>query len=332
MPHQPRRRHAALIAATAGALVLTFSAAPAATPARAASSASFATAADDGAQVVSATWLDSRLVDLTISSPAVGGTVDTRLLLPADWSASATRTWPVLYLLHGAHDDDTSWTRETDIEQFTASREVIVAMPSSGPTGIPATWWNSGTDHPDYETFQVTELMQLLQRDFRASGTRAVAGVSTGGWAALAFAARHPRAFTAAASYSGILATTFPGMPTVVEGIVARENLNPLSLWGDPVLQAALWTANDPYTQAASLRGTALYLSSGTGAGGSDPTGGLLEGALYPAAQAFALRLALLGIPAEEHFYAGGSHSWAYWGPEFQRSWPMLATALGLPS
>jgi hypothetical protein len=43
----------------------------------------------------------------------------------------------VLYLLQGAHDDYTSWTRETDIEQFTANKEVIVAMPSSGPTVSP---------------------------------------------------------------------------------------------------------------------------------------------------------------------------------------------------
>ncbi|MFE0465259.1 alpha/beta hydrolase [Kitasatospora sp. NPDC058965] len=323
----PRHRSSACAALLAAALTLTLAAA---VPAPAASRA-FAAAADDGARVVSASWLDSRLVDLTISSPAVGGTVDTRLLLPAGWSADATRSWPVLYLLHGAHDDDSSWVRSTDIERFTAGQPVIVAMPASGPTGIPTAWWHGGADRPDYETFQVTELMQLLQRDFRAGGTRAVAGVSTGGWAAVAFAARHPGAFAAAASYSGILDTTLPGMPAVVEAIVARENLDPLSLWGDPVLQFPRWAANDPTWLADRLRGTRLFLSTGTGLSGGDPAGGILESALWPAAQAFALRLRLAGIPAQEDFYAGGTHSWAYWETEYQRSWPLLAGALGLP-
>ena len=63
---------------------------------------------------------------------------------PADpalrFDARPGRTYPVLYLLHGAHDDYTSWTRETDIEAFTEGRDLIVAMPDAGPTGIPTAW------------------------------------------------------------------------------------------------------------------------------------------------------------------------------------------------
>ncbi|WP_435131626.1 alpha/beta hydrolase [Actinacidiphila sp. bgisy144] len=318
----------------ASALVLGPAGPASAATARGAAAAVPAGTAADGAHVVSETWLDARTVDLQISSPAVGGTAATRLLLPADWSAQAGRTWPVLYLLQGAHDDYTSWTRETDIEQFTAGQEVIVAMPSSGPTGIPSTWWNYGSDHPDYETFQVTELMQLLQQDYRAGTTRAIGGVSTGGWAAMAFAARHPGTFAAAASYSGVLDTTMPGMPTVVEAIVARESLDPLSLWGSPVLNYALWSAENPFDVASGLRGTKLYLSSGTGVAGGNGelSAEALETALWPGSQAFALRLALLGIPVQTHFYTGGTHSWTYWKEEYKTSWPLISQALGLNS
>jgi len=299
-----------------------------------ASTAAVAIAADDGAYVVSENWLDSRMVDLQISSPAVGATVPVRLLVPPGWSPTATQTWPVLYLLQGAHDDYTSWTRETSIESFTANRNVIVAMPSAGPTGIPTDWYNSGTDSPNYEAFQATELWQLLQRSYRASTVRDVAGVSTGGYGAIAMAAHYPGTFKAAASYSGILDTTFPTIPQVLDAIVARENLDPNSLWGDPTANAALWTADNPYSQMSKLRGTALFISSGTGiAGGTgDPLGGTLEVSLFPQATYFAFGLMLAGIPATTDFYLGGVHNWSSWQGEFTKSWPLLATGLGLSS
>lgn len=252
-----------------------------------------------------------------------------RLILPSDFAAQPARTYPVLYLLHGAHDDYTSWTRETDIEAFTEGRDLIVAMPDAGPTGIPSAWRGG----PDYETFQLQEIPALLARDYRASGVRAVAGVSTGGYGAMAHAARHPGAFTAAASYSGILDTTAPGVPSLVDAIVARESLSPLSLWGNPLLDAPTWRGFNPRAQAGGLRGTPLYVSNGSGVvgGSGDWLPEALESLLWPSAHSFTGVLALLGIPVTTHFYSGGGHSWAYWKGEFTASWPMLAGALGLP-
>ncbi|MEU3464244.1 alpha/beta hydrolase family protein [Streptomyces sp. NPDC006733] len=333
--HTPRRRLASRAAVTAAAVLAATAAltiGPAAPAPAAAPAAAPARTALDGASIVSETWLDARTVDLQINSPAVGGTVATRLLLPTGWSAQATRTWPVLYLLQGAHDDYTSWTRETDIEQFTADKQLIVAMPSSGPTGIPSTWWNFGSNKPDYETFQVTELVQLLQQNYRAGAARAIGGVSTGGWGAVAFAARHAGTFRAAASYSGVLHTTLPGMPVVVQLIVSREGLLPWALWGSPIFQSPLWNAQNPYALASKLTGTSLYLSSGTGVvgGNGELSAEALETTLWPASQAFAARLKQLGIPAQTHFYLGGTHSWTYWRNEYKTSWPLLSQALGL--
>ncbi|MER7644819.1 alpha/beta hydrolase family protein [Streptomyces sp. NPDC126522] len=276
-----------------------------------------------------ATQLSARTFDVSVSSPALGHSAPVRLILPSDFDTQPGRTYPVLYLLHGAHDDYTSWTRETDIEAFTEGRDLIVAMPDAGPTGIPSAW----REGPDYETFQLHEMPALLARDYRASGVRAVAGVSTGGYGAIAHAARHPGVFSAAASYSGILDTTAPGMPSLVDAIVARENLAPLTLWGNPLLNAPTWVAANPRAQAGGLRGTPLYVSNGSGvAGGSgDWLPEALESLLWPSAHSFTGVLALLGIPVTTHFYSGGGHSWAYWKGEFAASWPMLAGALGLP-
>jgi diacylglycerol O-acyltransferase / trehalose O-mycolyltransferase len=173
----------------------------------------------------------------------------------------------------------------------------------------------------------------MLARDYRASGVRAVAGVSTGGYGAMAHAARHPGVFKAAASYSGILDTTALGVPTLVDAIVARENLPAQSLWGNPVFNALTWRDFNPRARAVGLRGTPLYVSSGSGVvgGTGDWLPEALESALWPSAHSFSNALALLGIAITTHFYSGGGHSWAYWKPEFTASWPMLAGALGLP-
>jgi S-formylglutathione hydrolase FrmB len=281
------------------------------------------------ARAEATTQLGPRTFDVSVSSAALGRSAPVRLILPSDFATRTGRTYPVLYLLHGAHDDYTSWTRETDIEAFTEGRDLIVAMPDAGPTGIP-TVWRGG---PDYETFQVAEVPALLARSYRASGVRAVAGVSTGGYGAMAHAARHPGTFAAAASYSGILDTTAPGVPPIVDAIVARENLLPLSLWGNPVLNLLTWRDFNPRARAAGLRGTGLYVSSGSGVAGGigDWFPEALESALWPSAHSFTDTLALLGIPVTTHYYAGGGHSWAYWKREFTASWPMLARALGVP-
>ncbi len=275
------------------------------------------------------TRLGPRTLDVSVPSAALGRSAPVRLILPSSFATQPSRTYPVLYLLHGAHDDYTSWTRETDIEAFTEGRDLIVAMPDGGPTGIPTVW----RDGPDYETFQLREVPDLLRRDYRASGVRAVAGVSTGGYGAMAHAARHPGVFGAAASYSGILDTTAPGMPTIMDAIVARENLTPTSLWGNPILNLLTWQSFNPRARALGLRGTSLYVSNGSGLGGGtgDPLPGALESALWPSAHLFADALARLRIPVTTHFYTGGGHDWPYWKPEFAASWPMLAGALGLP-
>ncbi|TLS41789.1 esterase family protein [Streptomyces montanus] len=327
---RPRRRCATVLAVTTSllgtgvVLAVPSSAAPVAATVR----------ADEGATVVAEKWLDARTVDLTVDSPAVGASLPVRVILPTGYAAHPDRTWPVLYLLQGAHDDYTSWTRETDVVDFLADKDVLTVMPASGPTGIPTDWWNYGSPAaPDYETFQVDELMAVLRQKFRAGTQRAVAGVSTGGYGALAFAARHPGTFGAAASYSGILDTTAPGMPTVLNAIVARENLLPLTLWGNLLLNRDNWTRHNPYAQARHLRGTKLYVSQGSGLPNGDPgnlEGALLEGTLWSQAQRFTRQLEALGIPAQVHFYSGGVHDWPYWRQEFKASWPTLAAGLGL--
>ena len=165
----------------------------------------------------------------------------------------------MLYLLHGAGNDYTSWTRETDVEALTADLPLLVVMPEAGWDGWYADWWNGGAGGPPmWETFHTGELRELLERDWQAGDERAVAGLSMGGLGAMSYAARHPGLFRAAASFSGML------HPVTLDPSIVGFDVPP-DLWGDRTEQADVWAAHDPVELAAALEGTALYVSYGNG-------------------------------------------------------------------
>lgn len=292
-----------------------------------------AAATRGGAWIVDAARLTDRLVELTVHSPAVGGNVGVRVLLPRDWERSPRRGWPTLYLLHGCCDGDNgfrSWTNNTDVEELTADRNLLVVMPEAGPAGFYSDW-RSG---PAWETFHLIELRGLVEREFRAGGARAVAGLSMGGFGALSYAARHPGHFDAAASYSGVVHPTYRGTvsTSLVRSLVSRAGLDPDDLWGDPVADARIWAAHNPFDLAERLRGTPVHLSAGTGEPGPlDPPGAApdeLERLLGEQSVALAARLRAEHVPVRTDFYGPGRHTWPYWERALHRSFPMLERAM----
>jgi diacylglycerol O-acyltransferase / trehalose O-mycolyltransferase len=281
-------------------------------------------------RVVATTVLSARMRDLTIASPALGETVKVRLLLPVHYAARPRARWPVLYLLHGCCDTYRSWTRSTDVETLTARSDVLVVMPDGGNAGFYSDWLTG----PRWETCHLTELRQILQRDYRASTVMAVAGASIGGLGALAYAARHPGLFRAAASFSGIADTRLSLRESMrYAGLVRSQGGDPSYLWGDPRGDAAVWAARNPYDLAPQLRGTQLFIAVGTGQPGPlDPAGtpaSTIEASLAAENAALARRLRALKIPAQLDFYGPGTHNWPYWQRDLHHAWPLLQHALG---
>ncbi|WP_295144742.1 alpha/beta hydrolase family protein [Saccharopolyspora sp.] len=277
--------------------------------------------------------LDARTLDLLIYSPALGTSAPVRLLLPRGWKKHPDRTWPVLYLLHGCCEDADyrAWTNFTDVQRFMSDKDVLTVIPSGGPAGF-YTRWAGG--EPDWESFHLSELRGILERDYGAGDRRAVAGLSVGGYGSFAYAFRHPGMFRAAASYSGLLNTLQPGVPGVVQGLLVREGEDPLAMWGSAVLDHPTWSARNPFDHAEQLRGTALYVSCGNGLPGPLDAPGALPDSLEPSALSTSLamtsRLKAMGIAVTEHYYGAGRHDWPYWERELHRSWPMFADRLGL--
>ncbi|MEU4834791.1 alpha/beta hydrolase family protein [Streptosporangium sp. NPDC023615] len=291
------------------------------------------------ARVVKENWLGPRMVDLHISSPSIKATLPVRLLLPNGWAKDAGRTWPVLYLLHGGADDYTAWTRMTDIADMTEDMDAIVVMPEAGRAGNYSNWYNNGRKGaPAWETFHTSEVRRLLETGYRAGSRRAVAGLSMGAYGAVKYAARHRGMFRFAGAYSGVMSTRLPGIPELIMNAQAAEGQDPKALWGDPVRNRAVWRANDPVHHARNLRGVRVYISSGTTSrlGELDPPGipwnpaHLGEPISAYTARHLIAKLRLYGVRPTVHLYRNGTHTWPYWKREFDRSFPMILSALGL--
>jgi len=297
-------------------------------------------AASARVSVVGDRRLSPRLRELLVRSPAVGRDVKVRLLLPARFRAGQSRRWPVLYLLHGCCDDETSWTRETDVERFTARDDLLVVMPDAGRAGWYSDWYNGGRGGPPaWETFHLTELLALMRDRYAADTSRmVVAGLSMGGFGTMSYAARHPDLFAAAASFSGALDTcqNDPVAQPAVELISRSQGNPPNAVWGDSIADEVRWRAHNPVDLAPNLRRTPLFVSTGNGVPGpyddaSSINASALEAGVNQQTMSFAHRLDALGIPYTGDFYGPGTHSWPYWQRELHRAMPMLLRALAHP-
>ncbi|MGP3928209.1 alpha/beta hydrolase [Streptomyces sp. 8N616] len=293
--------------------------------------------ADNGARVTGVERLDERTADLSIASPSLGDGVPVRVILPRSWSPDSKRRYPTVYLLQGASDDYTSWTRETDVEELASDADVIVVTPEGGRAGFYSNWWNHGRKGgPQWETFHTAELPQILERGYRANRHRAVIGISEGGLGALNYAAHHRGTYDFAGSFSGVVDTADQALRWGIYLTCMREGEDPVRLWGDPERNQDVWDAHNPSKQADRLRGTKVHLSSAAGMPGSldkgyDPTAGFfLEGPVYRPNVRFADQLRAAGVDVTANFYPSGSHAWPYWERELHVAWPSVLAALGV--
>lgn len=110
----------------------------------------------------------------------------------------------VLYLLHGLSDDASAWGRYSSIETIAGIYGLVVVMPSAGRS-----FYIDQPNGQKYFTYLTEELPRYLEDVFgikpRREGTF-IAGNSMGGYGAIKAALLHPELYSAAASFSGVLA------------------------------------------------------------------------------------------------------------------------------
>ncbi|MFC9978611.1 alpha/beta hydrolase [Gordonia sp. NPDC127522] len=281
---------------------------------------------------------------LDVYSAAMQKTIKVQVVTPR--AESGPR--PSLYLLGGLNEEDPNnsiWTIKTDVAGFYADKNVNVVMPIAGDGSFYTDWQR---DDPKlgrnkWETFLTRELPSLIDERFDGNGVRGIAGLSMGAGAALVLAVRNPGFYDAVAAYSGCFTTTGPAGQAYPRGIVTAFGGNPDNMWGPPTDPA--WAEHDVVAKAANLRGSTVYVSTGTGRAGrydapgypgnENPTdrqivGGAIEVGSLWCTQQLDSRLDRLGVPATIRYVDPGTHSWPYWVDQQRESWPTLRRGLGL--
>ncbi len=117
--------------------------------------------------------------------------------------------FPVLYLLGGLSDDDSSWTRRTSLERYLAGVPLIVVMPN-GCRG----WYTNAANPPgrNYQDHILNDVIGLVDRMFptiRQRHGRGIGGQSMGGYGAFKLALQFPDLFCSAHSHSGVVMGPF---------------------------------------------------------------------------------------------------------------------------
>jgi S-formylglutathione hydrolase FrmB len=295
---------------------------------------------------------DGDQIRLKVFSPAMNRELPVTLLVPDDFDRQSS--FPVLYALGGNEEGanaDRAWLNSTDI-RYAATHGALVVMPPTEKGGFFSDWYDGSRK---WETFHTVELPALVRSKFKGTGKQAVMGISIGGHAALKYAAHHPGQYAAAAAYSGVLASSTPGMSSLYQATMRIAGQNPFSIWGDPVLQRAKWQYEDPALHLNGLRDTNLFISAAAGvprmagaAGDGTPQGRISQlsqkpndgiaqtlavaNPAYETSVMFARKASAAGLNVTTSFPVRGVHNWSLWKDEFKVAWSeVLAPSLGLP-
>ncbi|MGW5919904.1 alpha/beta hydrolase [Nocardia fluminea] len=306
-----------------------------------------ATAEPEKPSAVSSIVKDGRVWHLKVYSAAMKKDITIDVQRPVDESEPA----PNFYMLNGLDGGEgtASWAAQTQALSFLADKQVNVIQPIGG-RGSYYTDWKA--EDPKlglnkWSTFFTQELPPLIDAALGSTGLNSLAGLSTSGTSVLQLAEAKPGLFKSVAAYSGCAQIADPmGKQAVkfsVETWAGGKTANMYGPDNDPA-----WVENDPVINAEKLRGTNLYISSGSGMptnadvayylnGAPGPMGvinlGLgigIEAATNACSQNLKTKLDSLGIPATYQFTPMGTHYWPYWEQALHESWPLLAQGMGI--
>ena len=167
--------------------------------------------------------------DLSLNSKILKSERKFAVYLPPDYQNS-TRSYPVLYLLHGYTDDHTGWVQFGEVLHIAdkaiisgEATSMIIVMPDAD-TGLPG-YTNSISGKWNYEDFFFEEFMPHVEERFRIKKEkqfRAISGLSMGGGGSFLYALHRPDLFSSAAPLSAWMG---PKNLDEMQQIADRENI-----------------------------------------------------------------------------------------------------------
>ena len=166
--------------------------------------------------------------DLSIPSKILKSDRKYAIYLPPGYETSQ-RSYPVLYLLHGATDNHTGWVQFGEVQRITdkaiedgSATAMIIVMPDAdtGQMG----YFNSIAGNWNYEDFFFQEFIPTIEKMYRIKAQkhyRAVAGLSMGGGGSFMYALHHPEMFSSSCPLSAYVG---PLNIDEANSIIARSN------------------------------------------------------------------------------------------------------------
>ena len=147
--------------------------------------------------------------DLSLNSTILKGERKFAVYLPPDYDSSS-RSYPVLYLLHGHTDNHTGWIQFGEVKHIAdqaikdgSATPMVIVMPDAdqGQAG----YVNDLSGKWNYEDYFFEEFMPHVEERFRIKKNkryRAIAGLSMGGGGSFIYALHRPDLFSSAAPLS----------------------------------------------------------------------------------------------------------------------------------
>jgi S-formylglutathione hydrolase FrmB len=322
----------------------------------------------------------------TLWSQSLGLMKTLTVYLPPSYSAStgtATQRYPVLFYLHGYSGNERNWVdvghldRTLDSLAAAGHPEAIVVMPDGDDSWY--TTWGGLADMPacradtvrkesadsycvpwqHYDDYVAHDLVTYVDGHYRTRADRqhrGIAGLSMGGYGAVALALAYPEVFAAAASHSGVLSPRFLGPVPFAEPARYANSLADMEqasrgLWKS-IAQAfgrdtIAWGTREPRQLAARL--AARQAPTGQAPTGQAPTG-QAPTAPSPTAGAVSWPQLLIDCGVDDpylsqnrdfhaslqrlgvaHRYAEwpGAHTWGYWTTHSAQSLEFLLGVVG---
>lgn len=243
--------------------------------------------------------------DLSMTSEILGMDRKYAVYLPPDYETSQ-RSYPVLYLLHGAGDDQTGWVQKGEIKQIMdkalnqgKSTAMIVVMPDAqtGQRG----YFNSPDGTWQYEDFFFEEFMPFIESTYRIRTEkryRAIAGLSMGGGGTFRYAMERPDLFDSACPMS---ASTGPVRLEDVDRYFARRGeTNPSMEEKEKYFRERSVVAQIEDGDVEKLRSVRWYIDCGD------------DDFLYEGNALVHIAMRKKEIP-HEYRVRDGAHNWKYW-------------------
>jgi enterochelin esterase-like enzyme len=208
---------------------------------------------------------------LRYKSKVTGGPRGLYVYTPPGYDGEAKTKYPVLYLLHGYGDDESSWTAvgranyvADNLLAEGRARPMLIVMPNGHsllPPPLPSElrtrerWFPDNTE--SFERELLSEIIPAVESRFRVQkdqAHRAVAGLSMGGGESLTVGLRHPELFAWVAGFSSAVSyveQSLGGLPAdETRGGRARR-----LLWVGVGRQDFLFADNQKFEAALSARG-----------------------------------------------------------------------------